>query len=428
MASTQPALSPKNANPARCSYYPHSSKVEWHVDQWRNLTADFDVRIKELPLWHQELSGTRAWGAIRLLYMVGPLFGEGFDADTLRDTPWQIDEVARKFGHSHKLVEADIKEAIKFWHKRRKEVPLEERILKSSTRPKADDPANPADVTGENAREDTQPERSGEPILNLTSTHQVTPQQIHEILQEAGIFTGLDDDKRLYAARRVLDLRRHFEDPRTRETARQIINCELNMRTYEEKLLGEKYLKPEDFTKLEQALTKLTEKHRDLIGEIGADEAELDGQRSVALDTYSSFARGMQEWYGKNERTLIDGIFTAEEATWLLTPAHMREAQYPSAIVIRMKEALLPENLWAPDYEPTPIQREACRALLQITRKVGEELFGESKEEEVEADTPTPDTQTDEDDSEKEDAARIPSFTRRLSNREDDDEPCMVTS
>jgi hypothetical protein len=85
----------------------------------------------------------------------------------------------------------------------------------------------------------------------------------------------------------------------------------------------------------------------------------------------------MQEWYAKRERKLLDGIFTGEEIMWLLTPTEFRPAQYRPDIVVRLHEALRPENLWAEDYEPSPVQRNACRILSRIVRQASEEIAAE---------------------------------------------------
>ncbi len=414
MAETQPALTAKSANPSTQSYRPLDLKQEWTVDQWRELCTRFDVRAKELPLWHRELSGTSSWTIIRLRYQVGPLFGAGFDQRTL--DPWTEGDIAGELGMSLKRVEETIAEAVKFWQKRRSEIPIEDRMLKKP---------NPGDTAGD------APQNDKPTGIHFTVMDQVKPEEVNSILAEAGFAKIADDDKRIYAARRISELKPWFEDKKSRETARQIVNAELNLRRYEELLLKDN-LKAEEFRKLEEAQTKLAEKHQDLIAEIGADEIEEDAQRSLALDTYSSFARGMQEWYAKRERKLLDGIFTGDEVMWLLTPTDFREAQYRPDIVIRLKEALEPENLWSENYEPTPVQRSACRVLARIVKRASEEILAERAAENGSTDSNPADPPTEveaEAPSEEPEPtpAPIPSFTRRI-NPAADDETFMVTS
>jgi len=51
----------------------------------------------------------------------------------------------------------------------------------------------------------------------------------------------------------------------------------------------------------------------------------------------------------------------------------MRPAQYRPDIVQRVNEAMQSENLWNPNYVPTPISREASRRLLRLARALEEE-------------------------------------------------------
>lgn len=39
-----------------------------------------------------------------------------------------------------------------------------------------------------------------------------------------------------------------------------------------------------------------------------------------------------------------------------------------------MREAMIPENLWGKDYQPTVIQREACRRMLKLSQLLAEEI------------------------------------------------------
>lgn len=372
----QDPLTPESANPQSATYYPDGSPAEWEIGDYRGLLEHFDLRRTEITMWHATMAPTTAWVTLRLRFCIGPLFGPGFDPRTLRS--WTTAEIAGELGLNEKDVKEQIKTAGEFWKRRRAEIPVEKRLVA----PRPTTPSQEGTTTD-------QAERSASPAAPLTfqTMTEVAPEQVDQILAEAGMPKITDPDKRLYAARRIAELKRWFEDKKTRETARQIVQAELNLRRYEELLLGN--VKASEFVELEKAQSILAERHKKLITDIGADEAEMDTQRSIALDTFSAFARGMQQWHATGERTLIDGIFTADEAVWLLTPAEMRPPQYRPDIVARMRDALLPENLWSPDYEPTPVQRKACRALAQIVRRVGEEVFSEDDEENTSASNST---------------------------------------
>lgn len=413
MAETQIELTPKSANPPTTTYYPVAgTTIEWNIGKWRDLTADFDVRKGELPMWHRELSGTAPWAMIRRRYQVGPFLGEAFDSETLEE--WTVEGLAERYGKAAKRIKEELDDAVQYWKRRREQIPVEERLLK---KPDHEKPA-------------AEPAENSEPAsrVGLRAMGEIDQKEINSILEEAGFPPLPDADKRLYAARRIAELKRWFEDKKTRETARQIVFAELNLRRYEELLL--KTIRPDEFRQLQAAQTTLAEKHQDMLTEIGADEEELDTQRSIALDSYSSFARGMQEWYAKNERTLIDGVFTADEVTWLLTPAELRPPQYRADIVTRLKEALLPENLWAENYQPTEVQRKACRALKRITAAVADEVYAEEEDDAL-PETPTEEPEAKAEtksEPETQPETRLPSFTRRIARDDEDSEDFMVTS
>ena len=79
----------------------------------------------------------------------------------------------------------------------------------------------------------------------------------------------------------------------------------------------------------------------------------------------------VREYHENPEHKLVDGVFTAQEVVWLLTPTKLRAAQYRPDIVTRVNECLQPEHLFDRDYEPTKIQRKACRQLANIVRNLG---------------------------------------------------------
>lgn len=376
----QDPLTPESANPQSATYYPDGSPAEWEIGDYRGLLEHFDLRRTEITMWHATMAPTTAWVTLRLRFCIGPLFGPGFDPRTLRS--WTTAEIAGELALNEKDVKEQIKTAGEFWRRRRAEIPVEKRLV--APRPTTPRPEGTTTDQAERSASLSAP-------LTFQTMTEVAPEQVEQILSEAGMPKITDPDKRLYAARRIAELKRWFEDKKTRETARQIVQAELNLRRYEELLLGN--VKAAEFVELEKAQSLLAERHKKLITDIGADEAEMDTQRSIALDTFSAFVRGMQEWHATGERTLIDGIFTADEAVWLLTPAEMRPPQYRPDIVTRMKDALLPENLWAPDYEPSSVQRYACQILSRIVKRAEEDILSErnSKKENATTSAQDPD-------------------------------------
>jgi hypothetical protein len=69
------------------------------------------------------------------------------------------------------------------------------------------------------------------------------------------------------------------------------------------------------------------------------------------------------------ENWKVDGVFTAGQIEWLTEPMEERPPQYRPDIVLRLNEALAPENLWNPKYVPTPIQAKMVQRLRKLVER-----------------------------------------------------------
>jgi len=351
---TQLSLTAKNVHPETMRYHPVEDGPTWQVDAWRELVGDFPVSKESVPTWHHSLAGSgRTWEILRRLYQIAPLYGEDDSSEYTR--PWTLAELAAKWSVPVKDIESEHAAAVKFWKRHMEERQLGEKL------------ANAGSVPEFQAGPDVEDEK------------------IAPLLDKYGFGHEKIAANRKFIAKRIVELRPQFETAVYRETARQIVGMELNMRRYES-LLGIKQLqldkKLEDaaagknvdtsklepeFQKLEQALTSLSESHRTLMSEIGANEEEAEGQLRTAMDSWGYATDAMTAYYAKGERELLDGIFTAGDLRFLLTVTDVRDFhQYRPDVVVMIKEALLPENLWSGTFKPSPLQRELCRKLKKI--------------------------------------------------------------
>lgn len=375
MSGQQPQL-PERKIPASVEYMPAAGKVQWVAGLWPELSKEFYLEEKELPAWHDVLAGQgRPWLVIRRIFHVAAIFGDPDDTDSLR--PWKYSELSDHLGVSEKALREDMASAVDHWRKMR--------VANASRQKQANDSA-PDDA-----------ESGG---FAFAIHREIADKDVGEILA-AFRFSHIKDARdRLYVANRILELRHLLENKLKRESARQLIVMELNLSAYETgfaslkdalaRLSGKGGTYDEERSKeirqlssaiaeAEKSITILAEKHRKASDEIGEADIEEYEKKRVALETISYFIEATRRYYEDGSRTLVDGVFTAEELVWSTTPLTIgRPAQYRPDIVLRVREAMEPENLWDGDYKPTVIQREACRRMLRLSQALSEEMEPET--------------------------------------------------
>ena len=370
---------PDHAEPRTLEYYPGGEdSPPWQVDDWRALSEAFSLRQAEVLHWHEALAGQgRPWLVIRRIFHVAPVFGPEAGPDDMRK--WSFKELSAAQGVSEARLQADLEAAKEFWQRER---------LAGSVRAKIKEAAPDEGAAVEVAvkRIDGLPEFS-----------------VHQELDEATVMDILgplrfdhykSKQDRLYVANRCLELKQFLTDKHQREPTRQLIGLEVTMGAYE---LTQSQLKArldeirrgtttsekagDELVKLskalqenEKALADLAERHSDLAHKLGADDIEVGERKREALGTISYFADAHRRYYESGDRLLIDGVFTADEVMWLTTPLTIRPAQYRADVVIRAREAMLPDNLWNGRYEPSVVQRDACRRLADLVQGLAEEL------------------------------------------------------
>ena len=416
MKRSQPYL-PVREPPKQLEYEPAEGAPPWLICDWQGLSAAFGLAPKEATPWHVALAGQgRPWLVIRRIFQVAPMFGDGSTTDDMR--PWKWEELSESLGVPVPALKADLAAAVDFWHKAK----LAGKLKHSGTgvSPVSSNHSETAHPPG--ASEDT----GGTPVphptvkpLDPSRAHEPTPDQlpafqIHQELTDAQItgiltpfrFQGIKGESdRLYVANRILELRKLLEDKHMREAARQLVVMELNLAAYEASHLAlkarldaisqgtisedradEVRKLAEAVEKTEKAITQLATRHRQAAADLGEGEIEDAEQQRVAMETMSYLTEAHRQYYATGERALIDGVFPADEVLWLTQPLTIRPAQYRADVVVRVREAMQPENLWGPDYKPTVIQREACRRLARLAQSLAEETEPEPIPE-IDADT-----------------------------------------
>jgi hypothetical protein len=366
----QPDL-PTYEEPRTVEYFPPcEDETPWTIRDWHGLKAAFSLTQAEINLWHEKLAGqARPWKVIKRIFGVMAMMGDAVEDEDEEDWDWK--KLAKREGIKEQVLREDLEAAVQFW-KREK--------LASRMQP----------ATRENSNVKPIDEMRG-----FAAGQSLDDDKVDHLLRIYR-FGNLKKDDRLFAANRILELRTLFEDPTRREQARQLIVMELNIQDNEatRALLKERLSvlshkadqsditadQSKEILNIRTALdanvdshTKLFDKYRAAAADLGAEEMEQGELRKVALGVASQWVESCRQYHTTGDRTLIDGMFTADELIWQTTPIPMRPAQYRPDIVQRVNEAMQSENLWNPNYVPTSISREASRRLLRLARALEEE-------------------------------------------------------
>ncbi len=245
-------------------------------------------------------------------------------------------------------------------------------------------PANAAAAT-------TQTAQAAENNAAVSLYEELQSEKTAPILARAG-FHHVPPAYRSFVATRILELQRQLQEPSTREQTRGLIQLEIELRTYErlgqfhardlETVLSQSRPDRErlaeirnELAKNQQTIVKLREQHRKIAEEIGADEHTLAEQKHACIDQLSYVFEKMKEYQADPRNALTDGVFTAEEIDWQLTPLELtdgiRAPQYRIDIVLALRQALeTPARIFAPNYQHQPVPRQIVRDFLKIVRQL----------------------------------------------------------
>ncbi len=399
----QPSL-PIRPEPRYMEYNPDGDDgVTWTVNDCKGLKECFGIEESDLVFWHRHLCSpeSRYWRIIKRIFGVIPSFGDAVEEEDLEDWDWA--KLAKAWSIPEVRLREELSQAADHWKKEKVS-----RRITQATAPAADG-VKPIDDSP-----------------RFTPHQDLAEEKISELLAAYFFEHQKSKSDRLFIANRIIELRVLFEDKNRRESARQLVNMELNLRDSEvsrallkgrlevlsqrkeldDKQSNEVQKIQDSLEKNEKAHTTLTEKYLKAAADIGEEEIEQGELRKVALGTASHLIEAQRQFHAKGDRSLIDGMFAADELVWLTTAIPLRPAQYRPDLVLRVNEAMRTENLWDANYKPTPIQREASRRMLKFAKLMADEEetpiipeiddapIGEDDEEtESAADTPLPEAE-----------------------------------
>lgn len=368
--SLQPQL-PVREEPRSLDYAPNGEDGDpWTVTDWRGLSAAFGLGAGEIVAFHRDFaSDSRHWKIIRRIFGVMASMGEAVEEDDMESWDWK--KLSTKLGVPEARLREELAEAVVFWKKQCVSRKLQQ--AKSFA---------PEEV------------HSLDEMPKFTVHREIEESAVTELLEKFRFGHIKSSADRLFVANRILELRGLFDDKNRRESARQLIVMELNLADSEasrallkqrldvlqkkaseiSKTEGDEVMAiSTSLEKNEKAHTALSEKYFKAAADIGEDAIEEGEIRKIALGTFSHAVEALREYYASGERVLMDGMFAADELLFLTTPLAIRPAQYRPDIVLRVNEAMRPENLWDPDYKPSVIQREVSRRLLKLAKGLADE-------------------------------------------------------
>ena len=195
-----------------------------------------------------------------------------------------------------------------------------------------------------------------------------------------------DELLRAQVANRIISLREYLESPHSRASARQLIRNEISLHAKERLLLiynnKIEQISEEDpelksrgteldgyrkkAADLDEEIRAITKAHSTLQKEIGADDIDMTTRKRFFVETVAYIMEKCREYESDPESVLVDGVFRADEIDWLLEPLDERAPQYRPDISVRLRDALLPENLWDEHYVPPKITLRVCQELRKI--------------------------------------------------------------
>lgn len=344
-------------------YEPSEDSGYWRMERPDLWQADFSTTLADAQEWHRWIAGKgRVWEIVRRLYRLAGLFED--DPDLL--VVWTRAEVAKKYGVPLAEVDHDLRVAAEQWTLYAARCKVQREAAKLSAGGASD-----SDV---------------ESLIGFSNSGGLEKSAVDRLLEAFSFGDIKDELLRTQVANRIISLREYLESPHSRTSARQIIRLEVSMHGKEKMLLlynnkieqiaeedpelKSRKTEMDDFRlkakDLDAELRAMTKAHSDLLKEIGADDIDMTTRKRIAVETVGYIMNLCRVYQSDPENVLVDGVFRADELDWLMDPEGERAPQYRPDISIRLREALLPENLWDPHYKPTKVQMRVVQELRKM--------------------------------------------------------------
>lgn len=335
----------------------------WSMERFDRLAEDFSVFVADLPKWHKLMTGQgRAWEICERLYQVGSLVNPS--NEILRS--WSRAEIGKFLGIPKGQVDHEIDNAVGVW-----------KLAKARQ-----------DVTDQSVSGATHDEI--EHLTNFSNADGIEKEVVDKLLTAFNFSDVKDEGLRAQVAKRILSLKDYLSSPHTRTAAREVIRMEVTMHGLEKILVSyqnkiEALVEDDPDRKsrgaeidglskkaqeLDEEIRKIGKEHAARQKSIGADDIDMTTRKRIIVETVAYIQEKCKEYESDPANVLVDGVFRAGEIDWLLEPLGAREAQYRPDISVRIAEALLPENLWNPEYQPTKIPQRICQELRKIVETI----------------------------------------------------------
>lgn len=347
------------------------SHVEYHSPGgglWRVedalLLAEFEITPDLLPVWHAKLTGQgRIWEIVCKYFGVFPVIGAPADAGQ-----WMPDDIAKHYGISFAAVEEEMDQARHYWRMARGAIAL-------TGAPKGDE-------------EKERAEPPSDPLRGINRSHaeslKLTDPEIDRILESNGFADLVDHTERRLTAIRLIDLDHLLAEPESRPMVAQAVRQELDLAYLNRALSEERANSKSGATtakKVEELIAKrdkLQEAYGKTMEQLGATQAQKSSaQKRVDFqDCIGYLTLAAQQYYADGSRVLIDGMHTAAEVNFLLTPVLERPCQYDPQTVIEVY--LAQQTLWDKEFEGNRLNRATSRRLRALFRDSYEAMIGDA--------------------------------------------------
>lgn len=348
--------------------YVAADEEYWRAEKRAALFADFDLTESQLSDWHFLMSNQgRAWEIIRRLYQVGLMLEP--DEEVLKS--WDVPKIGKAFGIPAAQVQQELDVAIRNW-----------KLLRARA-----DVRKQAEATG-----------ADEVDVLRAMPHAAMDERYVDELLKAFDFDDVSTDAMMRAqvAGRIVSLKDFLASPHSRTSARQLIRMEVSLHS-KEKILMLYNRKIEQIAKedpelkvkkselqgyqeaaknLDAEIRAITKAHGVLQSDIGANDIDMTTRKRLYVETVGYLMEQCRIYESEPENIVLDGVFTAAEIVWLSEPLGERPPQYRPDVVMRLNEALRPENLWNPEYVPSPISQRACQFLRKLVEGASAGLKG----------------------------------------------------
>lgn len=281
-------------------YQPLTTSGKWRVGQWELLQAEFPRITEELlPWFHAELvKHKRSWVLVRRLFGIGPVMVDTDDPDENRT--WSRAELCDKLGIDARQMQAELEHV---------------RSMVSLPAGETDRP-----VAGPKFENKAQPnlliqETDDELLRRYGYVDRLFEVMIKRPTKDAEPRSAEENKaERDWFAARVRQFRKVLDAPLTGRLADQALRNELRIRRAEEELslhtLGTK-----EYREFLQDKEKIEQSYRNQLAEIDkmAPWFNASEKQASVKETVSELIRAVQEYQGRGDTKLLDGIYTAYE-------------------------------------------------------------------------------------------------------------------